>query len=108
MSKNQSKPFLRELHKLYNFSSHPYTFIFVFLSIIGWFIIGGFFHFEETWYKWFHLYDMVITLMMIFIIESTQQADDQALQEKLDEILRSLPKANDQKIGLEKKYKGQE
>ena len=106
MSEEQ-KAVQKKLSNLYKITSHPYTFIFIFLSIIGWFGIGFVLHFEEAWYKWFHVYEMVITLLMIFIIESTQQADDRALQEKLDEIIKALPKADNKKINLEKKYKGQ-
>jgi low affinity Fe/Cu permease len=45
---------------------------------------------------------------MIFIIESTVEADNRAMQEKLDEIIKKLPQANNSMIGIEKEYKGEE
>ena len=50
---------------------------------------------------------MTIALIMIFTIESTQHADNRAMHEKLDEIIRKMPNTDRRKIGLEKEYKGQ-
>ncbi len=107
MGVHKPKPLLRRLSFLYKVVSHPYSFLFIFASIIGWFIFGYMLHFEEAWYKWFHVYEMVITLIMVFLIENSTHADNRAMQEKLDEIIRALPKASDKKIGLEKKLKGE-
>ena len=76
--------------------------------IIGWFIGGVVFHFDDKWYKAFHVFEIVIALTMVFLIENSTHADNIAMQEKLDEIIRALPKANDDKIGLEKHLKGEE
>lgn len=103
----EQRPLIGKLNKIYRIGSHPFSFVFIVLSIVGWFIIGAVFHYDESWYKWFHIYEMCITLTMIFVIESTQQEDDKATQAKLDEIIRAIPKANDKHIALERKLKGE-
>lgn len=107
MDAHGPRPLLRQLNKLYKLVSHPYSFLFILATIIGWFVFGYLTHFEETWYKWFHVYEMIITLIMVFLIENSTHADNAAMQEKLDEIIRAMPKASDEKIGLEKHLKGE-
>jgi low affinity Fe/Cu permease len=99
---------LRKLNDLYHFVSHPYSFIFILIVIVGWFVAGYVFHFDEKWYKAFHVFEIVVALTMVFLIENTTHADNRAMQEKLDEIIRALPKADDKKIGLERHLKGEE
>lgn len=55
-----------------------------------------------------HIVEMSLSLLMVFIIEATQQADDRAVQKKLDEILKKLPQTDNKIIGIEKEYKGEE
>ena len=86
---------LRQLNTLYHAVSHPYSFLFVLVVIIGWFIGGYISHFDEAWYKAFHLFEIVVALVMVFLIENTSHADNVATQAKLDEIIRALPKANE-------------
>lgn len=107
MLKHRPKPLLRHLSNFYKLVSHPYSFIFIIVTIIGWFIGGYIFHFDETWYKAFHVFEIVIALIMVFLIENSTHADNLAMQEKLDEIIRALPKASDEKVGLEKLLKGE-
>jgi low affinity Fe/Cu permease len=108
MIKQRPKPLLRYLSNLYKLVSHPYSFLFIVITIIGWFIGGFIFNFSEEWYKAFHVFEIVVALTMVFLIENTEHADSLATQEKLDEIIRALPKASDQKVGLEKLLKGEE
>ena len=79
---------LRSLNKLYLVISHPYSFLFLVLTILFWFVVGGMMHYDEHWYKIAHVFEIVVSLLMLFLIENTQQADMRALQEKLDEIIK--------------------
>jgi low affinity Fe/Cu permease len=108
MSKKRPKPLLRQLNNLYQLVSHPYSFLFIILTIIGWFIGGYIFHFDESWYKAFHVFEIVVALIMVFLIENTTHAENQAMQEKLDEIIKALPSASDKKVALEKPLKGEQ
>lgn len=107
MIRKRPKPVLRFLSNLYKIVSHPYSFLFIVVTLIGWFIGGYFFHFNEEWYKAFHVFEIVVALTMVFLIENSAHADNLATQEKLDEIIRALPKASDKKVGLEKLLKGE-
>jgi low affinity Fe/Cu permease len=107
MSKRAPTPILKQLAALYNTVSHPYSFIFIVIVVIGWFIIGFGVHFDEKWYKAFHIFEIVIALLMVFLIENSTHTDNRAMQEKLDEIIKALPQASDHKAGIEKHYKGE-
>jgi len=73
--------------------------------IVSWFGVGIFMQFDQKWYHIIHIFEIVVTLLMVFIIESTQQADMRALQEKLDEIITKLPHTDSNIAQIEKKYK---
>lgn len=107
MRENSPKLLLRKLSRLYEVISHPFTFILIVLIVIGWFVTGHVFHYDEHWYKAFHIFEMTISVLMVFLIENSTHADNKAMQEKLDELIRALPKADDNKIGLEKHLKGE-
>jgi low affinity Fe/Cu permease len=107
MQTKHPKPLLRQLNNLYHLISHPYSFLLIVIIIVGWFVGGYIFHFDEEWYKAFHVFEMVIALLMVFLIENSTHSDNKAMQAKLDEIIKALPKANNKKIGLEKHLKGE-
>ena len=107
MKKKAPAPLLKKLNSLYNLISHPYSFVFIVILIAAWFVTGPVRNYDETWYKSFHLFEMSLTLLMVFVIESTQQADNRAVQEKLDEIIKKMPNTDNSKIGIEKHYKGE-
>ena len=107
MQNHHPKPLLRQLNNLYQLISHPYSFLLIVIIVIGWFISGYLYHFSDHWYRAFHLFEIVIALLMVFLIENSTHADNKAMQEKLDEIIRALPKASNEKIGIEKHFKGE-
>lgn len=106
MSKRAPSPLLRQLDWLYNTISHPFTFLFVVFVVIGWFVAGYLMHFDEHWYKLFHLFEITIALLMVFLIEHSTHTDNKAIQEKLDELIKKIPAADNNMVGLEKKLKG--
>lgn len=100
------KLILKKLNLLYTFISHPYGFITIFILLVLWFIAGFFWHYDEKWYKIIHLFEIVVTLLMLFVIEFTQQAELRAIQKKLDELITSHPRTDKKKAGIEHKIKG--
>lgn len=64
-------------------------------------------HFSHEWFFILEAFAISITLVMTFVIEHTQRADTRAIQEKLDELIKKSPKADNRKIGIEKKHKGE-
>lgn len=97
----------RNLNRMYASISHPYSFVLMVFLLISWFITGFFMHFDEHWHKIIHLFEITVTLLMVFIIESTQHSDMRAIQEKLDELITKLPQTDSKKAEIEKKYKGE-
>ncbi len=108
MQKQNNQFLKRKLNKLYLSISHPYSFVLMVILLVSWFITGYFMHYDEHWFKIIHLFEITVTLLVIFIIETTQHADMKAMHEKLDELLTKLPHTDSKKARIEKRYKGEE
>jgi low affinity Fe/Cu permease len=80
-----------------------YAFLTALLVIVGWMISGPAFHFSETWQLIINTSTTIITFLMVFLIQHTQNADTKAIHLKLDEIIKSLDEASNSLIGVEKK-----
>lgn len=92
--------------KAYKFIASPFSALTVLLLIIIWFIIGAsYFHYNETWFNALEGFAIGITLFMTFVIEYTTHADTKAIHEKLDELIKKHPQADNKKAGIEKRYK---
>ena len=81
-------------------SGNPITFLICVAAVLLWAIAGPFFGFSETWQLVINTGTTIITFLMVFLIQNTQNRDSAALQTKLDEIIRSSD-AEDQFMGIE-------
>jgi low affinity Fe/Cu permease len=72
------------------------------LLIIGWAAIGPYFRYSDTWQLVVNTATTIITFLMVFLIQNTQNRDAKALHLKLDEIIRAIHRANNQMINIEK------
>src|SRR5579859_6700541 len=81
---------------------HPQAFGIAVLILIIWAISGPFFHFSDTWQLVINTGTTIITFLMVFIIQNTQNRDAKALHLKLDELIRSHHPANDDLIDIQK------
>lgn len=79
----------------------PVTFALCALSVIIWAGSGPFFGFSETWQLVINTGTTIVTFLMVFLIQSTQNRDGVAVQAKLDELIRAGAAMNDF-IGIEK------
>ena len=79
----------------------PWAFVGAFLVILLWIVSGPIFKFSDTWQLVINTGTTIITFLMVFLIQNTQNRDSQAIHLKLDEIIRSLDKARDDLIDLE-------
>jgi low affinity Fe/Cu permease len=78
------------------------TAIFVALAIILiWAISGPLFAFSNTWQLIINTLTTLVTFVMVFVIQSSQNRDSRAIQVKLDEILYVLTNADDELVGIE-------
>ena len=81
-------------------SGRPLTFLVALLVISVWAITGPPFHFSDTWQLVSTTATSVITFLMVFIIQNTQNRDGAAIQAKLDELIR-VSAARNTLIGIE-------
>jgi len=70
-------------------------------AVIIWAVSGPFFGFSETWQLVINTGTTIVTFLMVFLIQNTQNRDSEALQTKLDELIRSSAAGNEF-IGIEK------
>ena len=77
------------------------TFITAFAIIIIWAVTGPIFHYSDTWQLFINTGTTIITFLMVFLIQNSQNRDGAAMQAKLDELLRALTGARDKFIGIE-------
>ena len=82
-------------------AGQPLTFVIAVTVILVWAITGPIFHFSDTWQLIINTGTTIITFLMVFLIQNSQNRDGAAMQAKLDELLRAVDKAREQFIGIE-------
>jgi low affinity Fe/Cu permease len=71
------------------------------LVIVVWLVTGPLFGFSDTWQLIINTGTTIITFLMVFLIQSTQNRDSEAVQVKLDEIIRAIGNAKNEVLDLE-------
>jgi low affinity Fe/Cu permease len=79
-----------------------WMFLWAAAGIIIWGLIGPFFHFSDTWQLVINTATTIVTFLMVFLIQNTQNRDARAIHLKLDEIIRSISRARNEMIDIEK------
>lgn len=88
-------------HKISNIAGHPAAFGVASLIIIVWALLGPTFKFSDTWQLIINTGTTIITFLMVFLIQNTQNRDGLAMQVKLDELIRANKHARNQLIDVE-------
>src|SRR5258705_10232928 len=72
------------------------------LIILFWGLCGPYFHFSDTWQLVVNTATTIVTFLIVFLIQNTQNRDARAIHLKLDEIIRSIHPAHNEMIDIEK------
>ncbi len=82
-------------------TGHPTAFFFAVLVILVWGITGPTFHFSDTWQLVINTGTTIVTFLMVFLIQNTQNRDSEAVQLKLDELIRAMEGAHNALLDIE-------
>src|SRR5438445_12188584 len=72
------------------------------LIILFWGLCGPYFHFSDTWQLVVNTATTIVTFLIVFLIQNTQNRDARAIHLKLDEIIRAIELAHNEMIDIEK------
>lgn len=82
-------------------AGHANAFVLCCLVVLIWAVTGPLFQFSDTWQLIINTGTTIVTFLMVFLIQNTQNRDTAAIQAKLDELIRSTRAAHNAFIGIE-------
>ena len=93
--------FTRIATRIATASGQPLAFLLALAVIVVWAVTGPLFRYSDTWQLVINTGTTIVTFLMVFLIQNSQNRDGAAMQAKLDEILRAVEQARSQFIGIE-------
>jgi low affinity Fe/Cu permease len=84
-----------------NWVGTKWAFLAALLVIVLWLVTGPYFHYSDTWQLIINTGTTVVTFLVVFLIQNTQNRDARAIHLKLDEIIKSIDKAHNEMIDIE-------
>ena len=79
----------------------PWAFVLALVIVLGWLVTGPLFHYSDTWQLIINTATTIVTFLMVFLIQNTQNRDTKAIHLKLDELLRGVRGARNSLVSLE-------
>jgi len=80
---------------------HPFAFVLAIAAVVVWAFLGPVNRYSDTWQLVINTATTIITFLMVFLIQNSQNRDNAAIQAKLDELIRAMRNAKNEMIGLE-------
>lgn len=93
--------FRKIANKISIWTGTPWVFLIALGLVIGWAITGPLFNFSSTWQLFINTLTTIVTFLMVFLIQNTQNRDGKAMQLKLDELIYTSGPAQDNFIDIE-------
>ena len=84
-----------------NWVGTKWAFLLALLTVLVWLVSGPYFHFSDTWQLIINTGTTVVTFLVVFLIQNTQNRDARAIHLKLDEIIKSIDNAQNEMIDIE-------
>jgi len=103
---NELEPIVRDVfrffaHRTAAAMGSPWAFLAAVLVIVAWGASGSVFHYSDTWQLVINTGTTIVTFLMVFLIQNTQNRDARAVHLKLDELLRAVAQARTGLVSLE-------
>ena len=102
----RSSRFSRFANRTARTTGHPGAFGLAVLVVAAWLVTGPVFGYSDTWQLVINTGTTIVTFLMVFLIQNTQNRDSHAVQVKLDEIIRSLEGAHNALLDIEELEEG--
>lgn len=96
-----SEGFRRFSHQTAFAVGRPEAFTLAVLTVVLWAVIGPTFHYSDTWQLTINTGTTIVTFLMVFLIQNTQNRDAQVTQLKLDELIRAVEQARNELVDME-------
>jgi low affinity Fe/Cu permease len=88
-------------HEVSDVVGSPWAFLLAILAIVAWASTGSYFHYSDTWQLVINTGTTIVTFLMVFLIQNTQNRDAKAMALKLDELIRAVEGARNRLVRLE-------
>lgn len=101
MKNNKANFFERASTKITNWTGSPVAFCVAFLVVIIWVLSGPIFNYSDTWQLVINTGTTIITFLMVFLIQKSQNKDSKAIQLKLNELIAASRQASNRMVDIE-------